>query len=114
MKPFLISATRTGVGVALSTAAAIALTLLGPRIGTRALLPWLFVIVLIALSARFGPTVSVIGSVVGMLIFAHQIFAPVGSISVSDAAAKTSLGWMALISITASYLLYPKQNLPRH
>ena len=80
---------------------------------TRALIPWVFVIILIALSARFGPMVSLIGSVIAVIVFARRVYAPVGSVSVQDEAAKASLAWMALISVVAAYLLFPPSH-PRH
>jgi K+-sensing histidine kinase KdpD len=80
---------------------------------TKALIPWVFVLILIALSARYGPMVSLIGSVIAVIVFARMIYAPVGKIGVADETAKASLGWMALISVVAAYLLFPPGH-PRH
>lgn len=113
MKPQFTSAVRTTLGVLLAAAAATAMALTGRESDTRFLLPWLFIVILIALSARYGPTVSLFGSALAVIIFARRLYSPLGSLSVADENAKASLGWMALIAISASYLLFPKQN-PRH
>ena len=113
MREFLQIALRTTTGVLLSIAAALLLAIFASGKSTRALIPWVFVIILIALSSRFGPMVSLIGSVVAVIVFARRVYAPVGSVVVADDAAKASLAWMALISVVAAYLLFPPSH-PRH
>ncbi len=110
MKPYLISAAYTSLGVALAAISAVGLAVIGPRFTARAVLPWIFVAVLVALSARYGAMVSLLGSVIAVFVFARRLYPPFGSISVSDATAKASLGWMALIAICISYLLFPGQK----
>lgn len=110
MKPYFASVVHTSLGVLLATLAALTLALFGPRFTTRAMLPWIFLVILIALSARFGPMVSLLGSVVAVVVFARRLYEPIGHMEVSDASAKTSLGWMALIAVMASYLLFPPEN----
>ena len=113
MRDFLMIALRTATGALLSAAAAILLAVFASGKSTRSLIPWIFVLILIALSARFGPMVSLIGSVIAVVVFARRVYAPLGSVSVSDEAAKASLAWMALISVVAAYLLFPPGH-PRH
>ena len=113
MREFLQLALRTTTGVLLSAAAALALAVFASGKSTRAFIPWIFVIILIALSARFGPMVSLIGSVIAVIVFARRVYAPVGSVAVADDTAKASLAWMALISVVAAYLLFPPSH-PRH
>lgn len=100
-------------GVLLSAVAAIALALFAAKTPSRNLIPWVFVLILIALSWRFGPMVSLFGSVIAVVVFARLVYAPVGSVQVEDEAAKANLAWMALISVVAAYLLFPSSH-PRH
>ena len=114
MREFLIIALRTVIGVALSAAAAILLAMSASyNPSTKALIPWVFILILIALSARFGPMVSLIGSVIGVIVFARMVYSPIGKIGIADETAKASLGWMALISVVVAYLLFPPSH-PRH
>ncbi len=113
MREFLTIALRTATGVALSAAAAILLAISAPNRSTKALLPWVFILILIALSSRYGPMVSLLGSVVAVIVFARTVYAPLGSVAVADETAKASLGWMALISVVSAYLLFPPGH-PRH
>ena len=115
MKQHFHSALHTTTGVLLSGAAALTLAIIGRPMPLRQWLPWIFVLVLIGVAARYGTTASLIGSVVGVVIFARRLYAPLGSIAVNDDAAKASLAWMALIAIVGSYLMYPPENQqPRH
>jgi K+-sensing histidine kinase KdpD len=114
MKLYLLAALRTTTGVLLSATAAVALAAYGARISPRAWLPWIFAGILIAISARFGPMVSLLGSLLAILIFARNVYAPIGSIHVSDKTAQADLAWMALIAVAGSYLLFPPNRHPRH
>ncbi len=110
MKPFLISAAHTSTGVLLSAASAVGLAIAAQRFGYRAWLPWIFVAVLVALSARYGAMVSLLGSVIACIVFARRVYEPYGSIAVSDQTAKATLAWMALVAVAASYLLFPPRE----
>src|SRR5436189_6010241 len=89
MREFLRIALRTTTGVALSAAAAILLSMSASyNRSTKALIPWVFVLILIALSARYGPMVSLLGSVIAVIVFSRMVYAPLGSVSVSDEPAK--------------------------
>src|SRR3569832_1225213 len=113
MRDFFLIALRTTTGVLLSAAAAVALAVFATGKPLRNYIPWIFVLILIALTARFGPMVSLIGSVIAVIVFARRVYAPVGSVAVNDDAAKASLAWMALISVVSAYLLFPPSH-PRH
>lgn len=107
---------RLLVGTALSIVVAALMALLFARTPMRAVLPLLFIAVLVLLSRRYGVAVSLLGSAFGALIFAHFLFAPVGSLRVESESARASLAWMVLGAVTISYLLYPPASLggPRH
>jgi K+-sensing histidine kinase KdpD len=113
MREFLRIALRTTTGVALSAAAAILLAIGASSRSAKALIPWVFILILVALSSRYGPMVSLIGSVIAVIVFSRMVYAPVGSVAVSDETAKASLAWMALISVVSAYLLFPPSH-PRH
>ena len=96
----------TSIGLAICAAAAGVASRLFANSEWRTLVPWIFVIVLVALAAIYGTAVGVIGSVVAALIFAYWLYAPVG-LHVADAAARSSLAWMIVGGVALSYLLAP-------
>jgi K+-sensing histidine kinase KdpD len=71
------------------------------------LLPFLFVLVIVAIAARYGVTVGILGSIVSALIFAHMLFAPVHSLIVENTTERASLAWMVLGGIAIPYLIMP-------
>jgi K+-sensing histidine kinase KdpD len=73
----------------------------------RVLLPFLFVIVIVAIAARYGVMVGILGSIVSAIIFAHELYSPLHSIAVDDVAARASLAWMILGGIAIPYLVLP-------
>ena len=70
-------------------------------------LPTLFVIVIVAVAARYGVMVGILGSIVSAVIFAHLLFAPLHSLYVADDTARASLAWMVLGGIAIPYLVFP-------
>ena len=100
---------RTLTGLLLVLAAALITAGLFSHSTFRIFVPLGFVVVLIALAARFGLLVSVLGSVVAALVFAHRLYAPTGNLHVEELAARENLAWMILAAVTLSYLLFPPQ-----
>ena len=98
------------IGVALSAVAALSVSLLFARVSRSSLLPLLFAIVQVAIAARFGVKVSVLGSISAAVIFATVLYSPTGSLAVENPAARANLAWMVLVSIAASYLLLPDRE----
>jgi K+-sensing histidine kinase KdpD len=80
----------------------------------RIFVPLGFVVVLLALAARFGVMVSVLGSLLAALVFAQRLYAPTGSVGVEQLAARENLAWMILAAVALSYLLFPPQTRSRH
>lgn len=74
---------------------------------SRVVLPFLFVIVIVAIAARYGVMVGILGSIVSAVIFAHELYSPLHSIAVDDMAARASLAWMILGGIAIPYLVLP-------
>jgi K+-sensing histidine kinase KdpD len=97
------------IGVLLSASAALVSSLIFATRSWRVFVPLCFVVVLVVLAARYGVAVSVIGSALTAMIFAHFLFSPVGSFQVESDSAKMNLAWMVLASIAVSYLLFPPQ-----
>lgn len=105
----LTKAVRLTIGVLLSAAAALAASMMFSTKSWRIFVPLAFVVVLVLLAARYGVAVSVFGSVVTAIIFAHFLFSPLGSFRIESAGAKTNLAWMVLAAVGISYLLFPPQ-----
>ncbi len=100
---------RTLTGLLLVLAAALITAGLFSHSDLRIFVPLGFAVVLVALAARFGVMVSVLGSLVAALVFAHRLYAPTGSVHVEQLAARENLAWMVLAAIALSYLLFPPQ-----
>jgi len=84
------------------------------RAGMRTLVPFGFLLILFAIGAFWGRGVAMAGSVVAALVFAHELFQPVDSLSVSSADARSSLAWMLLAGVSLSFLLLPGGPPPHH
>lgn len=72
---------------------------------TRNFVPMAFIALVVLVAIRYGAVAGMVGSLVGAAIFARWLYAPVGSLSIQDAAARDHLGWMLLAGISLSYLL---------
>jgi len=95
----------TGLLLCLAAASVVSVTFLHSNL--RLFVPLGFAVVLIALGARFGGLVSVLGSILAAMVFAYRLFPPLGSLKVQEATARENLGWMILASVACSYLLFP-------
>jgi K+-sensing histidine kinase KdpD len=93
------------LGAGFCAALAALMSIAFPTHSQRAVLPLLFIVVLIAISLRFGAAAAIIGGIAAAAVFALFLFAPFGSLRVSSPEAKTNLGWMLMIGIPASFFL---------
>lgn len=107
MRSKVVITLRALTGLFLALAAAFIFAGLFSHSNYRLFVPLGFVFVLIVLAARFGLIVSVLGSLVAAVVFAHRLYPPLGSVHVEQAAARESLGWMILAAVALSYLLFP-------
>jgi K+-sensing histidine kinase KdpD len=98
---------RTAWGLLLCSALAVGSAYLFSNHPSRIFLPFLFVIVIVAIAARYGVMVGILGSIVSAIIFAHLLYAPLHSIRVDDITARASLAWMVLGGIGIPYLVLP-------
>jgi K+-sensing histidine kinase KdpD len=72
--------------------------------------PLIFVAILLGISAIFGARAGILGTILAAIIFAGILFKPVGSIHVSDEAARANLAWMLLLGISFSFLFAPPRS----
>ncbi len=110
MKTKWLYTLQSTLGIAVSAICAIAVALVFSRTHWKMAAPFLFAAVLVLIASRFGALVSVIGSLLATLIFAQFLFSPVHSLRVEDDAERATLAWMILLSISASYLLFPSRT----
>jgi K+-sensing histidine kinase KdpD len=73
----------------------------------RGIVPFAFLLVVWLAGLLGGRTVGILGSVVAALVFATQLYRPLGSVAVHDDSARSNLAWMLLAGIVMSYLLLP-------
>jgi K+-sensing histidine kinase KdpD len=71
----------------------------------RAVVPLVFIVILLSISLRFGVVSGILGGVAAALIFSYFLFSPVGSLQVEAQQARDNLGWMLLLGIPASYFV---------
>ncbi len=110
MKMKLLYALQSTIGVAVSALCAIAVALVFARTPWKLAAPFLFAALLVLLAGRFGAVVSVVGSVLASAIFALLLFSPVHSLRVENENERATLAWMILLSVSASYLLFPTRT----
>jgi len=79
----------------------------------KVFLPLWFVAALVALAVRYGLVVGIVGSLLSAAIFATTLFSPIGSLWISDHAARQNLAWMVLGGVVLSYLLAPSDSRTR-
>jgi K+-sensing histidine kinase KdpD len=110
MKTKLIYTLQSTLGIAVSAICAIAVALVFSRTHWKLEAPFLFAAVLVLLASRFGAMVSVVGSLLAAGIFALLLFSPVHSLHVESETERATLAWMILLSVSASYLLFPSRS----
>ncbi len=97
---------RTAWGLVLCAGMAVGSAYLFSNHPASVFLPLVFVVVIVAIAARYGVAVGILGSIVSALIFAHELFPPAG-LEVSDPRARAALAWMVLGGIAIPYLVLP-------
>lgn len=110
MKKKLLYTLQSTVGIAVSALCALAVALVFSRTHWKLMAPFVFTAVLVMLSSRFGAMVSVVGSLLAALIFSQILFSPLHSLRVDNEAERATLAWMILLSVSASYLLFPSHT----
>jgi K+-sensing histidine kinase KdpD len=98
---------RTAWGLVLCSALAVGSAYLFSNRPSNVILPFLFVVVIVAIAARYGVMVGILGSVVSAAIFARMLYAPLHSFRVADVTARAALAWMILGGVAIPYLVLP-------
>jgi K+-sensing histidine kinase KdpD len=101
---------RPALAVGLCGGGAWLLTLVNWDKSSRVLVPFAYLAIILLLGALYGRTVGILGSIVAALVFAHSLFAPVGSLQVSQQDSRASLAWMLLTGVALSFLLLPSNK----
>jgi K+-sensing histidine kinase KdpD len=104
---------RAPLGVFFVAGAAYGLAKLFAGHDAKVFLPLCFVAVLVALAVRYGIAAGVIGSLLSAAIFATTLFSPLGSLWISDHAARLNLAWMVLAGVALSCLFAPSGSAGR-
>ena len=110
MKTKMLYTLQSTLGVAVSAVCAIAVALIFSRTHWKLAAPFLFAAVLVLLASRFGAMVSVVGSLLAAMIFSLLLFSPVHNLHVENESERATLAWMILLSVSASYLLFPSST----
>ncbi len=112
MKANIFYTLQSTLGIAVSAICAIAFALIFARTPWKLAAPFLFAAVLVLLASRFGAIISVAGSLLGAIIFSLLLFPPMHSqhsLRVVNETERATLAWMVLLSVSASYLLFPSR-----
>jgi K+-sensing histidine kinase KdpD len=90
-------------------AAGLAVAIFGRHPASGAI-PIVFIAVVLLVALRFGTAVGILGSLAAAAVFAVFLFAPLGSLAVTDRAARSNLAWMLLAGTVISFLLAPSME----
>jgi K+-sensing histidine kinase KdpD len=110
MKTKLLFTLQSTLGIAASALCAVAVSLIFSRTQWKLAVPFFFAALLVLLASRFGAMVSVVGSLLAAMIFAWMLFTPAHSPHVLNESERATLAWMILLSVSASYLLFPSRS----
>jgi Kef-type K+ transport system membrane component KefB len=105
---------KTAAGFLACGVIALALTYGMRSMHARASLPLVFVLVTSAAARLWGRAAGIFGTLLGAVIFATLLFAPLGSWQVRDVVAKGNLGWMILLGVMLAYFLGRDPQLIEH
>jgi len=103
----LTSFLDTAIGTVLCTAAAALLAALFASSSVRVALPLICLATVLAVAARFGAAAGILSSVLSAMVLAYFVYSPVNSLAVTDATARSNLGWLLLGGISLSFLFGP-------
>jgi K+-sensing histidine kinase KdpD len=110
MPPFDMWRSETAdalLGTALCVALALGLTFSFRNSSVKSILPILFLVVIVAVTMRFGTFAGRLGTVCCTLIFATLLFHPLNSLAVQSLDERRSLIWMLVIGVVVAELLPP-------
>lgn len=106
----LLGRVDSSLGVLVSGVAAGGACAIAAGHAWQTIVPLVFSVVLLVIALVFGVRAGVIGTVLAAMVFAAFLFSPLGSIRVSNEAARANLGWMLLIGMAFSFLFAPPRS----
>ena len=95
------------LGTGLCVVLALGLTLSFRHSSIKSILPIVFLVVVVAVTMRFGTFAGRLGTVCCTLIFATLLFPPLKSIAVHSSDERSSLIWMLIVGLVVAELLPP-------
>jgi K+-sensing histidine kinase KdpD len=95
------------LGTGLCVVLALGLTFSFRHSSLKSILPFLFLVVIVAVTMRFGTFAGRLGTVCSTLIFATLLFPPLKSLAVERLDERRSLIWMLVIGVVVAELLPP-------
>ncbi len=95
------------LGTGLCVVLALGLTFSFRHSSLKSILPFLFLVVIVAVTMRFGTFAGRLGTVCCTLIFATLLFPPLNSLAVERLDERRSLIWMLVIGVVVAELLPP-------
>ncbi len=99
--------TNALLGTALCVAIALGLTFSFRNSSIKSIMPILFLVVIVAVTMRFGTFAGRLGTVCCTLIFATLLFPPLNNLAVQKLDERRSLIWMLVIGVVVAELLPP-------
>src|SRR5438128_6888454 len=99
------------LGSGLCVVLALGLTFSFRHSSIKSILPILFLVVIVAVTMRFGTFAGRLGTVCCTLIFATLLFPPLNSLAVQSLDERRSLIWMLVIGVVVAELLPPPRVL---
>jgi K+-sensing histidine kinase KdpD len=95
------------LGAGLCVVLALGLTFSFRHSSAKSILPIVFLVVVVAVTMRFGTFAGRLGTVCCTLIFATLLFPPLNSIAVHSSDERSSLIWMLIVGLVVAELLPP-------
>src|SRR2546430_8404276 len=95
------------LGTGLCVVLALGLTFSFRHSSVKSILPIVFLVVVVAVTMRFGTFAGRLGTVCSTLIFATLLFPPLNSVVVHSSDERSSLIWMLIVGLVVAELLPP-------
>ena len=95
------------LGAGLCVVIALGLTLSFQHSSLKSILPILFLVVIVAVTMRFGTFAGRLGTICCTLIFATLLFHPLNSLAVQSRDERSSLMWLLIVGVVVAELLPP-------
>jgi K+-sensing histidine kinase KdpD len=95
------------LGTGLCVVLALGLSFSFRHSSVKSTLPIVFLVVIVAVTMRFGTFAGRLGTICCTLIFATLLFNPLNSLAVQSTDERSSLMWMLIVGLIVSELLPP-------